>query len=164
MSNIHDKNSNARKDVTLGMPHGTANGRLRKNILFHLLKKHNENVCVRCNKPIEKAEDLSIEHIKPWEGISAELFWDLNNIAFSHLRCNCQHIRRNLPLLREQNRDYWKSEGSRNSKAPEGTSWCFGHKQFLPVENFGIKAGRICGLQSYCKECRTSPTRTGFKD
>jgi hypothetical protein len=154
---------NEKKNATLGMSYGTASNRLRKMIMFDFAKKLKKDVCFRCNKQILKIEELSIEHIKPWEGISAELFWDLENIAFSHLHCNCQHIRRDLPLLHERNREYWKSEGSRNAQAPEGTSWCFGHKQFLPVDNFGIKVGRICGLQSYCKECRTSPSRTGFK-
>lgn len=81
-------NSNERKTETLGMPHGTATNRLRKNILFHLLKKHGENYCFKCSELIEEVEDLSIEHKKPWQGVSAELFWDLENIAFSHLHCN----------------------------------------------------------------------------
>lgn len=80
--------SNEKKTATLGMPHGTATGRLRKNILFHLLRKYGESVCFKCSQDIERVEDLSIEHKKPWEGVSADLFWDLDNIAFSHLRCN----------------------------------------------------------------------------
>lgn len=82
---------NARKDATLGMSHGTACSKLRKMILFEVLKRHNENVCVRCQKPIFSADELSIEHLKPWEGISAELFWSLDNIAFSHMACNRPH-------------------------------------------------------------------------
>lgn len=80
--------SNEKKSATLGMPHGTASNRLRKNILFHLLQKLNEAVCFKCQQAIVSVEDLSIEHKKPWEGISAELFWDIENIAFSHLHCN----------------------------------------------------------------------------
>jgi hypothetical protein len=80
--------SNEKKSATLGMPHGTAMHHLRKNVMFHLLKKLNENVCFKCSAAIEKVEDLSIEHKKPWEGISAELFWDIENVAFSHLHCN----------------------------------------------------------------------------
>ena|SRR5712664_1866660 len=95
-------NSNQKKDATLGMPHGTANNRLRKNILFHLLKKHDENYCVRCEQLIESVDDLSIEHIKPWEGISAELFWDLENIAFSHLHCNRPHVQGNKKYTSEE--------------------------------------------------------------
>jgi hypothetical protein len=59
--------------------------------LFNLLQKYAEDACFRCGEKIERIEDLSIEHKKPWEGISVELFWDLDNIAFSHLRCNLPH-------------------------------------------------------------------------
>jgi hypothetical protein len=86
--------SGARKSAFLGMPHGTAGNRLRKMILFNLLQRHGENVCFKCAEPIETAEELNIEHKQPWEGISVELFWDLENIAFSHLRCNKNHRRR----------------------------------------------------------------------
>ena len=131
--------SNTKKDITLGMPHGTANGRLRKNIIFHLLTKHGENVCVRCKRAIEKVEDLSIEHIKPWEGISADLFWDLDNIAFSHLRCNVPHVRGGFVLRKS---------------GPEGTAWCIGHRDFLPVAKFHKNENHWNGLQPYCIDCR----------
>lgn len=72
----------------LGMSHGAAAGQLRKRVLFHLLTKLGENVCFKCSEVIDKVEDLSIEHKQPWEGRSAELFWDIENIAFSHLHCN----------------------------------------------------------------------------
>lgn len=83
--------SNQKKSAVLGMPFGTACNRLRKVVLFHILVKHDENVCHRCNQKIEDVSELSIEHIEPWEnaGESAKgLFWDVNNIAFSHLHCN----------------------------------------------------------------------------
>ena len=79
----------------LGMSQGAAAGKLRKNILFHLLKKLGENTCSKCTKSIEQPDDLSIEHLQPWENRSAELFWDLDNIAFSHMRCNSYEIWRN---------------------------------------------------------------------
>lgn len=132
-------NSNKRKDETLGMPHGTANNRLRKNILFHLLRKYGEDICFKCDEQIEMIEDLSIEHKKPWEGISAELFWDIENIAFSHLRCNVPH--RN------------NGGASRRISAPKGSAWCCGHKDFLPVEKFYKKGTRWNGFQINCKEC-----------
>jgi hypothetical protein len=131
-------NSNQRKDATLGMPHGTASGRLRKMILFNLLKKHGENSCHACGKPIDSVDALSIEHKKPWEGVSADLFWDLENIAFSHLRCNTP------------NRPY--NNGGWNKKpAPEGMAWCIGHQVFEPVENFWKNASFWNGLEKYCK-------------
>ena len=66
--------STAKKNATLGMPHGTASGRLRKIILFDLLKRHKENTCFKCGTEIVDVDDLSIEHKLPWEGISAQLF------------------------------------------------------------------------------------------
>ncbi len=81
------------KSRQLGMPYGTATGKLRKLILFHLLKKHNENVCFQCGKEIETVDELSMEHKKPWLHESSDLFWDVENIAFSHLHCNLSTTR-----------------------------------------------------------------------
>lgn len=86
-----ERTRNQRLAQQLGMPSGTAMTKLRKIILFHLLKKHGENVCTRCNLEIVVVGDLSIEHIKPWENIDPALFWDLDNIAFSHIKCNRPH-------------------------------------------------------------------------
>lgn len=80
--------STSRKSEFLGMPFGTAHNRLRKKILFSLVQRLEEDTCYRCNKTIESVDDLSIEHKQAWEGKSIELYWDLSNIAFSHLRCN----------------------------------------------------------------------------
>lgn len=72
------------------MPIGTASNRLRKSILFSLLKKYNENYCFQCASEIETEEELSIEHKIPYLDSSnpVELFFDLDNISFSHLNCN----------------------------------------------------------------------------
>jgi len=83
--------SNEKKSATLGMPFGTACNRLRKNILFSLLVRLQENVCFKCGELILSVNDLSIEHKQPWEGRDSNLFWDLNNIAYSHLGCNLPH-------------------------------------------------------------------------
>jgi hypothetical protein len=91
MSSIH---GNKNKDKFLGMPWGTASNRLRKEILFNLLKKYHENVCYRCDKEIETSQELSIEHKKAWLNVDVKLFWDLDNIAFSHLICNVGDGRR----------------------------------------------------------------------
>lgn len=130
---------------TLGMPHGTAANRLRKMLLFRQLKKHNENVCVRCSEEIETVDELSVEHIKPWEGISAELFWDLDNVAFSHMKCNRPHVRR----------------GGIGKKGPEGTAWCTSCSQFLPIKNFYVSPNRWSGYSNQCKRC-FSNDRKGY--
>ncbi len=81
-------NGNRNKNEFLGMPFGTAQSRLRKMMLFDLLKRHNENICYRCGREIESIDELSLEHKKAWLNVSLELFWDLGNLAFSHLHCN----------------------------------------------------------------------------
>lgn len=132
--------ANRKAIETLGMPQGTASNRLRKMLLFRQLKKHNENVCVRCEKEIETVDELSVEHIKPWEGISAELFWDLDNVAFSHMRCNVPH-RRHIPDSTE-----------RRKIGQEGTSWCTVCKVFHPESAFSKDSSHWNGLRKICRE------------
>ena len=96
--------SNERKSQFLGVPFGTACHKLRKSILFHLLVKLKENVCFKCGSIIDKIDELSIEHKLPWEGRDAKLFWDLENIAFSHLHCNTPHKTRRIYTPEEATR------------------------------------------------------------
>lgn len=141
-------NTNAKKSQQLGMPHGTANARLRKLILFDLLRRHGENVCFKCKAAIETVKELSIEHKQPWEGCDVALFWDLRNIAFSHLSCNRPH-------------GYSVRGASPSRKiGPEGTAWCSGHRQFLPKVRFD-KGDRWDGLKHHCKDCRASRHQQG---
>ena len=136
---------NRKAAETLGMPHGTAAGRLRKMLLFRQLKKHQENICVRCNKEIETVDELSVEHIKPWEGISADLFWDLDNVAFSHMKCNVPHTRR--------------GGEPRRLICPEGMGWCNSHKKFLPIDQFYKDGSRWDGRNARCIECHKNRPR-----
>lgn len=82
--------SNQKKKEQLGMSIGTASNQLKKNILFSLLKQLDKNTCHQCTNIIESANELSIEHKMPYldSDNPIELFFDLNNIAFSHLSCN----------------------------------------------------------------------------
>lgn len=132
--------SNTNKSNFLGMPHGTAAARLRKLLFFSLLKKHDENFCYRCGNEIIDASELTIDHKEPWEGVNIDLFWDLDNIAFSHQKCNRPHRR--------------KGGGSKKRIfPPDGMAWCAEHRDYLPREKFD-KGGRQDGLRDYCKECR----------
>lgn len=126
------------------MSYGTAQHRLRKLVLFDLLKRHNENSCFRCGHTIEGADELSIEHKQPWLDASAKLFWDLSNIAFSHLRCN----RPNRPSS-----ERWKKIG------PAGTAWCTRCKNFRTVDIFKKDRTRWNGLSDYCTPCHTKRHR-----
>lgn len=132
--------SNENKSRTLGMPFGTACNRLRKNILFHLLQKLKENICFKCGVSITTVNDLSIEHKKPWESRSAELFWDLENITFSHLRCNTPHK---------------QGGGSNRIERPEGFNWCYSCRAMKPVDEFYKDALRKTGLANLCIQCKT---------
>ncbi len=78
------------KDRLLGMPHGTATHRLRKAILFDLIQRFDLDQCFQCDKQIEGVDDLSIEHKKPWQRADDPkvTFFDVENIAFSHISCN----------------------------------------------------------------------------
>ena len=82
--------SNHRKDALLGEPHGTAGAKLRKALLFKYVCIVGHAVCYRCRRDIGSVDDLSIEHIESWQRAAnpRASFFDLNNIAFSHLRCN----------------------------------------------------------------------------
>lgn len=78
-----------KKSVQLGMNPSTASARLLKDILFKFVVETGNDKCFHCGKPITR-ETLSVEHKTPW--LDSEnpqtLFFDLDNIAFSHLACN----------------------------------------------------------------------------
>ena len=79
---------NASKSAQLGMPFGTAQNQLRRIVLFDLLKRHGENFCFRCGEEIKEVSQLSMEHKEAWQNHETGLYWDVKNIAFSHLSCN----------------------------------------------------------------------------
>ena len=90
------KDYNKRKEEQLGMSYGKAAQRLRKILLYDLAKKLNFHKCYRCNNYIENIEDFSIDHKVPYlySDNPSKLFFDLNNIAFSHIKCNCKEARK----------------------------------------------------------------------
>ncbi len=87
LSNIRKKE---KKKLKLGMPQGTAANRLRKTLLFHLVCKLNLNNCHQCKEKIKTEEEFSIEHKEPYLNSEnpVEKYFDMNNIAFSHHKCN----------------------------------------------------------------------------
>lgn len=128
--------STQRKSQFLGVPFGTATSRLRKLVLFDVLKRHNENVCFKCALPIETADELSIEHKQPWENRDVALFWDLDNIAFSHLRCNKQHYQGTVKLRKV---------------CAENKSWCSFHKTCHNIDEFYPSQSKWSGRHNVCK-------------
>ncbi len=93
--------ANEERTKQLGMPYGTAYNKLRKAIMFDLVKKCGLDTCCKCGKKIEKIDELSIEHLTPWMHAdnAVELFFDMDNISFSHLKCNVADSR--SPLKNE---------------------------------------------------------------
>jgi hypothetical protein len=85
MDKFHMKKSEA-----LGVNFSTATARLKLQVTLQLLKECGRNKCYRCNKEIEIATDLSLDHKEDWlnSNKEKELFWDLNNVAYSHKSCN----------------------------------------------------------------------------
>ena len=83
------KSRNERAKEQLGIHLSTAQGKLVKDILWKLIQETNNNKCFVCGEEMTR-EDFSIEHKTAWldKENAKELFWDLNNISFSHLTCN----------------------------------------------------------------------------
>ena len=84
---------NEKKNKQLGMHYSTAQHRLRKRILFMLVKRLKLDSCFQCKNLIVDIDDLSIDHKKPWLDADIRLFWDMGNIAFSHRSCNSSAAR-----------------------------------------------------------------------
>jgi hypothetical protein len=84
-----NKKKKDKKNIQLGMNYSTASGRLVKDILFKLIQDTHQAICYRCKKSLTR-DSFSIEHIEPW--LDSEdplgLFFNLDNISFSHLSCN----------------------------------------------------------------------------
>ena len=72
----------------LGLKPATARARLVKMILFDQAVRLGETTCFRCGRQIESYVDLTIDHKHPWRGETADAFWNMENIAYSHHGCN----------------------------------------------------------------------------
>lgn len=78
-----------KKASQLGMNPSTASHRLVKDILWKLLCDSNLDTCFKCGEKMSR-DTFSIEHIIPWMDSDDPLglYFSLDNISFSHLRCN----------------------------------------------------------------------------
>ena len=134
------RHSQRRKAEVLGMPFGTACSKLRRIVMFHLLQRHGENTCYVCRETIPSPEELTIEHKEAWQASGPELFWDVNNIAFAHHRCNLR-----TGLVRRE--------------IVDGKLWCSSCKQFLPVPSFHKDRRQRTGYALLCKDCNNARRR-----
>ena len=81
---------------------GTATHRLKKSLMLRLAQRCGMDWCCRCGERIDTEHELSVEHVKPWLDVDPSLFWDLDNIAFSHLSCNIGAARRKRTSLEDK--------------------------------------------------------------
>lgn len=77
-----------RKKQQLGMNPSTASAKLIKDLLFDFVIKSGHK-CFRCGGILTR-DTFSIEHKVSWLNSDnpLKLFFDINNIAYSHLVCN----------------------------------------------------------------------------
>lgn len=113
-----------KKSVQLGMNPSTASGRLLKDILFQLVCETGKDKCFHCGEKITR-ETLSIEHKTPWldSDDPQGLFFDLDNIAFSHLLCNTKAARKGggkCGTVAQYKKRGCRCEECRAAKAREG--------------------------------------------
>jgi hypothetical protein len=134
---------NAKKEAQLGMSRGKANNILRRSILFRLVQMCELDVCYQCEKKIETVEELSVEHKVPWldSDNPTGLYFDLDNIAFSHRSCNYRAARKDRGISYTSlvcagcgttfQRETWQvtKAKTRNQKAFYCTTRCAGNEK-----------------------------------
>jgi DNA-binding Lrp family transcriptional regulator len=130
---------NIRKSKQLGINYSTACNRLRKLVLFSILKKYDLNICYRCNNEILSAKDLTFDHKVDWLNNSTDLFWDIDNVAFSHRKCN-------IPANSMKIIELAKS-------APNDSKYCPQCQQFKKFKEFNSNKSTKSGLADYCRIC-----------
>jgi len=139
------KTKTDKKEAQLGMPFGTASHRLRKKMTLYLLTKLNENTCYRCLQPITDANDLSMDHKQNWLNVNTDLFWDTDNIAFSHKSCNYKH---------ESNK--------RVKRIISGKLYCKQCNTYKYVSKFNKNKRTTLGYASTCRECSNRQKREKY--
>lgn len=82
------QSSHEKRKELLGEHPATASGKLLRSLLFNFIKDAGI-VCFRCGKEMSR-EDFSIEHKKSWMQADnpVEAFFDLENVTYSHKKCN----------------------------------------------------------------------------
>lgn len=76
------------KDKFMGERTSNASHKLHRQLMLNMARQLGLDDCFQCGEKIETVEEFSVEHKKPWLWVDKALFWDLDNIAYSHQRCN----------------------------------------------------------------------------
>jgi len=141
------------KSQVLGQPISTANSKLRKMLLFKYVALSGNGNCYRCQKEILFIEDFSIEHKIAWlhNPLGRELFFDLDNISFSHRVCNSSASK----TYKDGIAPNTGKPSLRRKIGPVGTVWCFRCKYFKSGNLFDRDATTWSGFKAECKFCRS---------
>jgi len=136
------KTKTKKKYDQLGMSYGTAANKLRKMIMFELIQSQGTDVCHQCGKKIESVDVLSIEHMEPWLDSEDPVgkFFDLTNIAFSHLSCNSSSAR---------------YTGPKRQTDTDGNVKCTKCGLMKHRSEFHKNKTDATGVNSWCKCCRS---------
>ncbi len=105
-----------KKTEQLGMSYGKANNILVRNIIWKFILQLNLNSCHHCKKEMTR-ENFTIEHIEPWLDSEdpVDLFFNDNNISFSHHSCN-------VGSSRKYNK-YENREDAKNARKASAKKW-----------------------------------------
>jgi hypothetical protein len=105
----------SKKHMQLGMNPSTAQHRLVKDILWKFIVETNNHNCCKCGELMSR-DTFSIEHLTPWLDSEdpLKLFFDLDNISFSHLSCNMRDSRK--PTKREDREQYIVEKRQKNTQ------------------------------------------------
>lgn len=143
------KESKKEKERQLGMNPGTAQHILRKSIIFMMAKKLTMDFCFQCGSKIESVDELSVEHKVPWlhSEDPIKLFFDIDNIAFSHLSCN-----RNAARTSTGSKEYYESIAK--SIVESGEKQCTRCKITKPLSAFSKSSRTKSNCKHFCKDCR----------
>ena len=106
------------KSRQLGLSISTATKRLGRKLLFRLYQRLGEDVCFRCGEKIERLDDFTLDHKRPWLHVDPQLFWDVDNVVASHGWCN-SGARRSRPKKYKTTREQWRSSFAKMYNDPD---------------------------------------------
>lgn len=109
--------SDVKKKSQLGMNPSTARQRLIKNLMHNMAVQLGQDKCHRCGGVVT-VDEFSIEHKTPWldSNSPVDVYFDLSNIAFSHLSCNSGAARTTTKLGIPRNERKVQLQRERRSK------------------------------------------------
>lgn len=147
-----------------GIPLGKAACRLDRILIFEFGKRCGLGKCYVCGNEIKSVRDFSIEHKIPWRNSgNLSLYWDLENIAFSHKECNRPyHGRISTIKTRNPYKGYAHSElplrkiefvKYKKDLISSGKSICSRCGNVKDLAEFNKRKHCLCGINSQCREC-----------